>query len=711
MAFITKKEFQRMQDQIISIHYKLKTRKISINNLIEFKTLISDYMMAIATAHREEVNADGLYAALMLCLDQYTYSETGEVFVPDRIYDIVHNIYLQMGCSQLVYPDHLESRWNMKVHKRPDLVGSIRKVYTIDDMKLYIRDICNKNNRHLEDIEWIISPKYDGISACLEFRNHKLVEALTRGDVDGAGRKGQDITPLAQSLMNIRDLEKIIENGFLKVELLCPQSSFEHLKNEYRNRRSATTGIVNSPKNVGYGHFIYAMPLLLDMEDNRGIFYIPENSEKISNCTDTKYIIHTMMEIMHKIRSKDFPYRVDGVILYPVLPRDRTDIMANSMAFKINTAENQSRVEYGYVSVGRAGKAIPMLKVEPCEVNETIVTDVSLGSFQMFYNMHLMEEEVVTIFSAGDVIPQARLSNPRIYPKDADELRIREICPYCGKPLVNYFCKNPDCPRIITGAITNFLVKLGIPNMADGTIEALRKANLVHTIPDIFTLREDMIAKLPGFGELSAESIIHSIHDLERRPISYPVFFGALGVPGASLKTWEKIFDIIPPEELIDEMEDFYEGGSLPKNYRKYSNLYFRLMDCDGIGTEKRDKIIEYLEKKWGEIRKLLKYMNLVTGRITEGEVVFTGFRDAIWAEKFDALGFRVADAVTRKTVCVIASSMSTTKAQKARDLGIALFPSYEIDQAYEWCKKWLDDKHDVSRMMERILAAESFYD
>ena len=92
MAFITKKEFQRMQDQIISIHYKLKTRKISINNLIEFKTLISDYMMAIATAHREEVNADGLYAALMLCLDQYTYSETGEVFVPDRIYDIVHNI-------------------------------------------------------------------------------------------------------------------------------------------------------------------------------------------------------------------------------------------------------------------------------------------------------------------------------------------------------------------------------------------------------------------------------------------------------------------------------------------------------------------------------------------------------------------------------------------------------------------------------------------
>ena len=76
--------------------------------------------------------------------------------------------------------------------------------------------------------------------------------------------------------------------------------------------------------------------------------------------------------------------------------------MDDAIAYKVNTAEALTQVEFGYVSVGRLGNAIPMLRVRPVEVNETTVTDVSLGSFDKFVNMDIHEGEQVLIYSAGD---------------------------------------------------------------------------------------------------------------------------------------------------------------------------------------------------------------------------------------------------------------------------------------------------------------------
>ena len=118
--------------------------------------------------------------------------------------------------------------------------------------------------------------------------------------------------------------------------------------------------------------------------------------------------------MMEKIRDKKCPYRVDGVIRLPVLSHfDRNDVMANAMAFKINTAENYTKIEYGYVSIGRSGKATPMLHVEPCEVNETTVTDVNVGSFPIFYRLGLHEGETILVYSAGAVIPQMKVPKDR----------------------------------------------------------------------------------------------------------------------------------------------------------------------------------------------------------------------------------------------------------------------------------------------------------
>ena len=705
---IQKENFKKLEKDLISVYQRLKTRKIKLSSLIDYKIPILNYIENI-NIYPLEATKEGIYSVLMLCLDQYVFSENGDVLITDSQYDELHRIYMKMGGPQLIYPDHLESRWKMSEHKRSYMVGSIRKVYNVDDLIAYIRDIEERYGS-MRTINWVIAPKYDGISACLEFRNNKFVQALTRGESINGKRVGEDITPMVRNIMNIRTLENNFPEGFLKVELLCPSQSFERLKNDFKNRRSATSAIVNAPKNSEYAPFIYAMPLLYDQDDGNSPKYVPEYSEVIKYPLTTDDIIIPMRNLLSKIRKNTFPYRIDGVILYPILNQfNHDDAMAEAMAYKINTAFNYGKIEYGYVSIGRTGKATPMIHIEPTEVNETIVEDVSLGSFQKFYKMHLMEDEIVQVFSAGDVIPQAKPSSPRNYPKNAEPLKIPEICPYCHSLLIDYQCKNSNCIRVKTGEITNFLIKMGVEEISDGTIESLFKMNIVRTISDLFDLNEEKIAKLPGFGTVSAEKIVKSIHNMQKTPITYTIFFGALGVPGCALKTWEKIFDEIPPKNFIRLIEDFCEDNSIHRY--DYSKIYLMLADISGIGTEKRDMILKFFERNYSTIKAIMSKLNLVDSPQIEGEVVFTGFRDIEWSKKFEENGFRVANSVNKKTVAVIAQNkfMETGNADKARALGIALFGRDEIQEAIEYCKEYIVKRNDILNQMDKVLAAENY--
>ena len=678
-----------LEDSILNLYRDLKLRKVKIDSK-SFLDSAKGLFKSFYTWVIEEKNTpsqEALRAALMICLDVYTYSETGDVLISDHQYDQLHSLYIKHGGKQLIYPDFLQSKWNMDFHKKSYMVGSLRKVYTKKDLSNYIDDLCMELGQKVSDMSWIVAPKYDGISACLEFRDKELVQALTRGDSEDGGRRGQDITPMARNLMNIQELGKRVNTGFLKVELLCPSSSFERIKDEFRNRRSATSAIVNAPKNIDYAPLIYAMPLLIDKDGVGHPQYIAENAIRLVYPRSESEILQAVDDMMEYIRSPEFAFRVDGVVLYPIIDHMKDgDAMGYSMAYKINTAENAARIEYGYVSIGRTGKATPMIRVEPTEVNETIVTDVSLGSFPIFHRMNLMEGEIVTIYSAGDVIPQMKLRHPRVYPKNAKPLFIPEVCPYCHQNLVDYACVNPACPRQVTGAITNFLEKLGAEDISDGTIESLRSVGVVKSIPDLFRVKQSDIERIDGFGVTSAAKIMREIESIKTKEIPYATFFGALGIPGAAKTTWEKIFDFISPSKFLQYLESYM---NLPYKHRaSNSALYFKLMDIPSKKKKKAEAILRFFDVYYDTVKDIMRHMNLVRGQEYIGEIVFTGFRDTALAEKFASMGFRTADSVKRDTVAVIAADLSSGKAKKARKYEIPLFAKANIERAFAYCEE-----------------------
>ena len=106
---------------------------------------------------------------------------------------------------------------------------------------------------------YAIAPKYDGISVALKIENHRLIYAATRYD----GVKGQNITALVKQAQ-FPSWFKDAPDGYYKCEILMSIDDYNELVKEkqYANRRSAVSGIVNTPSNIEYGKYLTIMPLV-----------------------------------------------------------------------------------------------------------------------------------------------------------------------------------------------------------------------------------------------------------------------------------------------------------------------------------------------------------------------------------------------------------------------------------------------------------------
>ena len=673
---MSEKSYSMIADQIIALYKRIKNKSLKLNVIMNYAEVIRGFSRAILDGEYKPSN-ECLYSILMLALDQYAYGNDGEVIMPDRMYDELHQIFMKRGHPQIIYPDVFETQWRIVKHNAPYMVGSVRKVYRFNDMYDFIDEECARYNLPCQNIIWMVAPKFDGISACLEIRKHSLVQAITRG----TRTEGQDITQVVARAQNLVNILKECDTGFLKVELCVPQSNFEVLKKKgYKNRRSATSAIVNSPKNIELAQYIHAVPLVWVEEKNNSlrINYNPPTSKKLTGATAND-IIQEMQELIVFLKDPqyEYEYRTDGVILwtYPSDGSNFDDIMEHSMAFKVNTAEAFTKVKRIYLTVGRTGKATPMLEVEPCEVNETVVTDVSLGSMPIYRRLGLHEGEEVIIYSAGDVIPQMRLPEERIYPKNAEIIELDEVCPHCGKPLHDDRCTNVYCPIKQSGRILNFIEKTAITkDISEKTIQDLYDAKFVRKIPDLFKLSIEQISSLDGYTEYSATKIIDELNKLRAAPMNESTLLGSIGCPGVSIKTASLILEYFTMDELM-QMSGW--------------NRSVLLNSIRGIGPEISKCLAKFIDEHGEEIEELREILNIEKDKSYIGSVVFSGFRDPKWEDKFDRIGFQSSESVSNRTTLCVVANYGTTKAKNALKKRIPIFLQTELDKAYKYALEY----------------------
>ncbi len=650
---------------------KLTSDEISIDTIFTFKNDFNDFALKVISG---KVSADNqqLDAFIRLCNDVYTYSSEGEVLISDSLYDQCMNVYKSNGNDTIVYADTIgQKKWNFIKHEIPGVVGTLEKAYTYKDIKDYLR-------KYIGVDKFILAPKFDGISCAIKVDKGQIISAATRYN----GVIGQDITELIKRAKNSENfIFPELGNGFYKCELCVGIDEFNELVKykKYANRRSATAGIINTPTNINYASYITIIPLVFYSHKRNKMEYLAPFQKQVQYYSPAD-LMEEVKKMLERIRSKDFQFRVDGVVINPDRAKlgnpNEYDLMDNSIAFKVNTAEGKTKIIQGYMSVGRLGKAVPMLKVAPVEVNETIVEDVSLGSYEKFLSMDLHENEEVIVYSAGDVIPQIKLPLVRTAIYDSPLLKIKKICPYCNEKLTRenaeYFCTNEKCPRIITGKISNFLIKMGMEGFSDKSVEMIYNSLGISTISDFLNLTVNNILEVDGFDTISAENLYNEILRIKETPVSVAKFFGALGINKISEKKCRKIFEYVNLDELMNA------------GHKKLDKIFWELQVSDGIGAKTAKTFISFIEENRDELRDILHYIHLTGDIKYKHNVVFTGFRPTKEIEKaFNELGVEISNSVSKSTIAVISASTErdSVKSKAAISKGI---PIIHANQMYD---------------------------
>ena len=709
-------------DRIRSISDRLDAGKITIDELAEYKILFNEFAQFVTESDKKTIKPyeDIIKKFLCMCNDYYIFSNSGDVLITDRTFDMVTNVYKELsGESQIIYTTHNPSKktWNERKHIAPNMIGSIEKVYTFEDAYDFVESFAYKEfgRYDLNSASIAVTPKFDGASVVLTYKmpECKLVAALTRKD----GVFGQDITELIEhaDTKNVIDCVtvhgSIADAGYVdvKCEILVSTENFTKLceVKQYKNRRAAASAISANPSNIHLAKFLTIKPLVVYRREEGssvGIKSIALTTDADIMSFPIKYerFIDTVSEYLAKVRDPEFGFRVDGVVL-TVMSRNKQpsslerDIMSDSIAYKCNTQVGITRVIDGYLSIGRTGKATPMIHVEPCDVNETTVTDISLSNFKKVNKYNLCKGDVIEVESAGDVIPMIKDVVTR-HPSGR-RIQYEDRCPHCGhrlkvvngydqikgetKNTFDLYCVNPTCTRVIAGKLANFLDKMGAKNISDGVLTSVVELTGIRTVPELFSIKAIDLSTHDGWGDTSATDFVEEITRIKESPTPCSRFLGSLGIPNVSIKKCKKLMTELTLDDMLK--------GVLMSSSKDKNRFIDKIMDIDGFSSATANNIYEFLSDNYDDIKDTMKILNLVQddrSNAVKGNVVMTGFRDDSLMDRIEELGFENSDNVNRNTVAVIAASLSTGKARKAQEKGIPIYKSYDADRLLEALRK-----------------------
>ena len=683
------------------LHKLLKKGKIDLLDLANYKDSIKTFADEVISSGGKNEDSESIMHLLYLLLDYYTYGP-GDVLVTDHEYDLIHQIYQRKGNPPIVFPDYCPSgskAWPIKKHAVPFMVGNVDKAYDTEKLDKEIRKRLANAGPYAK-IK--IAPKYDGISAVLTIkyngRGFSIVNGMTRND----GVYGQDITPLVRltnqdkvlhevrNYLDKNDLEDEPCTLYVKVELVMSTEDFNQLckVKDYANRRSAVSGIVGTPSNIDKAPFITMMPLKIARETNGG--YVFDYVAGTSYDGDTIYdTIKRVKNLLDEIRLGEYAYRVDGVVIDCI---DETrvwnpeDAMENSIAYKLNSNLGVTTIEDHYVSVGRSGKATPMLKVADCDVNETIVHDVNVSNYTKFEKFQFRYGDTIEIISAGDVIPM--VTRVIKHNEKGDPIMPITKCPYCGKKLVHkitasgtsvdLYCTNDNCDRLIVGRVANFFVKIGAKGISDMTIKQIFDQYGYDMISDYVLINKDRLSVLDSWGDKKAQNFIDEVKRLREVPLTYGTFLGALGIENVAIKKCKKICKNISISKL-----GLHAG--LSDGLRRVRN---DILDIDGFGYDTAETIAKFFVDNNADINELMTLFTLIPDKETIGNVVFTGFRDPDYEKEFAALGYDTSNNVNAKTLVVFATNKSSNKVDAANKKGIPVLSPDQMDSVIASIKR-----------------------
>lgn len=400
------------------------------------------------------------------------------------------------------------------------------------------------------DNEYCCELKIDGLSIALQYNNHILQQALTRGD----GIKGNNVT---QNILTINNLPRNIkiENAIVHGEVYLSKSKFKKINHQriinkqkkFINTRNAAAGSLSlhdtdEVKNRYLQIFLYYWFNLNTAQNGddqstqikslnllkRFGFPLAPDYQLCSN-------IKEVCDFIHQIEQKreQYDFEIDGIVIklnqkkwwYYLGSTNKAPRWA--IAYKFSEQTKTTILKNISISVGRTGKITYIGWLSPIMLSGTIIQKVSLHNFDNIQALKLKIGDQVLVKKAGDIIPQIinRISGQTNTNKLFSKI---QFCPSCKHKLFEYkkyvdqYCTNPDCEEQIILKINYFASKNGldIKTISYKILKKLYKANFVKSIPDLLFLERNKlkICELFGMGLKRVDILIKNIEQAKTRP-------------------------------------------------------------------------------------------------------------------------------------------------------------------------------------------------
>jgi len=561
-----------------------------------------------------------------------------------------------------------------------------------------LRDFDRRVREAVDNPQYVVETKIDGLSMSLEYVNGVFTRGSTRGD----GIVGEDVTA---NLATIKSIPKTIKNApaFLEVrgEVYMPKEVFLELvakqenegKTPFKNPRNAASGSVRQKdskitKERKLDIFIFNIQQISGEVSLSGHKESLDLLKKYGFKVSPRYTLFDNIEDAIKEVEKigemrgQFAFDIDGAVI-KVDSLEQRDVMGSTnkyprwaVAYKYPPEEKETVLKDIEISVGRTGVLTPTAVFDTVQLAGTSVSRAVLHNQDFIDEKQINIGDTIVVRKAGDIIPEV----VKLAKKNTEGVfKIPLVCPSCGSTVEKtdesaLRCNNPDCPQQIVRNLIHFASRnaMNIEGLGQAVVTQLAEKQLIRDIADIYYITKEDAMSLEGFKEKSANNLITAIENSKSNNLDKLVFaFGIrnIGEKAARLlceefKTVENLINA-KVEDII-KIDGFGEIGA-------YSVVnYFANENVRNIITRLKDKGVN------------TTFISTVESDVLKGKtIVVTGTLPTLSRDGAEKLitdnGGKAASSVSKKTSYVLAGEKAGSKLDKANRLGIPVITEEEF--------------------------------
>lgn len=581
---------------------------------------------------------------------------------------------------------------------------SLQDVFSRQEVEEFVTSAIEQ----LDNPEFVVEEKIDGLSLALRYRDGILAQAITRGD---GIIQGEDVTDNAKVIKDIKEkLKEPLPYFEIRGEVYMSREAFAKVNarqellglKQFANPRNCAAGTLrqlNSKvvKDRQLSMFVFNLQRVEGREfasHTEAYEFMKKQGIKVIH---NYQVCHTASEVMGAVdrigaSRGELPYDIDGAVVKLNSFAQRQALGETSkvprwaVAYKYPPEEKETKLLNIELSVGRTGRITPTAVFEPVQLCGTRVERATLHNQDFIDGLDIRIGDTIKVFKSGEIIPKVRSVCHEKRPVGTVPFLIGDTCPVCGHKAVREVdtadikCTNPSCPAQLENHIINFVSRdaMDIKGMGEQNIHALIEGGYIQDIADIFNLavhRDELIAKGVIGKEKNTDKLLAAIEKAkENEPQRLVTGLGIAGIGKAAARELMLHYGSIDAlaEADVESIQQVRDIGSIGS---QAIYEYFR----DDVNGDILRRLKEY------GVNMELQDTGIVDDVLAGKTVVVTGTLPTLSRNDaknmIEAHGGKAAGSVSKKTDYVLAGEAAGSKLVKAQELGITIIDEAEFLQ------------------------------